>query len=918
MNTNSDFDCDLSVRYPAEESEIFLFRRGGLDFNLLSCLKVPSLIAWSERVEELREDERRARDAFQAVLKKIVAETTSASIARSAKNLRRTVRAGGTLDRAGLNLSRLCAAYPNLATHVDAVESSILKLSSYLDLGESVAELQVRRVREEILRFAKEPRLRKGILLQSNELDHHLDRITGVPNLSEKRMRKIEQTILKYLYRAAAKTSPFGTLGVVGLGSFVMQPLDSPSLVEVDLCQGTSSSGEMNLALLGHIIHTITETDGMLIDVPLELNKSVLKSGLRYRYVRRSRVGPTDSYQMGLSPRSESVFFLGAEGIIQRVVQLMGDGRKLQAPDIVNELLFDSGVTASVDEILDYIRALVKVGFLVSPIFSVDLANPRPATDFALRLAKIGSVWAQAVSEHILSLQSLVNDYVNAESDSRRILDERMRVEVRGIESAIGVSSEINLTSICFEDVADRGTVCKVDNGWWTHEVLPTLEICGRFLSLFDRSASIRLALKAYFLARYGAGGVVRDVTGFLDEFRQDCFEELQRALLRHRDYSENLTVNPLPNWFDLDDVKFLDDSKQRLQRFLQGAVDQCGPEPWVLELDRNWLNEFLRDMPETAPIQPDPRSFFLQMGLRGNNPYVVINKSYCGMGLQFSRFSKLLDSVVDYEVIDRVRSRNTPFSDSVLMAELRGGMDTTNLNAHPHLTGYELLCPGETSERPVSEQIDLCSLVLKYDPHKGVILWSDERRARVVPVYLGFLLPYLLSPIQQELLLLSPVNMAMPNFFEGVKVNGFRYPRLTVGGVVLQRRTWRFPKKELPDTHTNMKVSARYLLWRDWKRANGIPDQVFLQPQAGRSVDDGEVNRARLNASTKPLFVDFDSEISVRLFDRAIANYSDPIEIVEMLPNPNELLVDRSSGKRYVTEFICDINPPRSWSGMC
>src|SRR5205823_1807434 len=54
------------------------------------------------------------------------------------------------------------------------------------------------------------------------------------------------------------------------------------------------------------------------------------------------------------------------------------------------------------------------------------------------------------------------------------------------------------------------------------------------------------------------------------------------------------------------------------------------------------------------------------------------------------------------------------------VFAELTGGYDTTNLNLHPQVTPYELVCPGDVSSRPAGEQIPVSDLIIVDDEESG------------------------------------------------------------------------------------------------------------------------------------------------------------------------------------------------------
>ena len=166
-------------------------------------------------------------------------------------------------------------------------------------------------------------------------------------------------------------------------------------------------------------------------------------------------------------------------------------------------------------------------------------------------------------------------------------------------------------------------------------------------------------------------------------------------------------------------------------------------------------------------------------------------------------------------------------------MAELRGGYETTNLNIHPAVTQYEIVCPGDASTRPKDEQIALDDLVLVHDAEADRVRLMSTRLGReVVPVYLGFLMPMALPEIQQILLCFSPSGMAQIDLWAGtgdpVPVDGITsYPRLVLGDLVLQRRMWKLNTAVFPFRDPRHSDAEHLLRVRRWRLDHGLPAAV-------------------------------------------------------------------------------------------
>lgn len=905
----------------AEDSpSYFLLRRGGLPFDLVEELGTPELAAWFRRGEQLRQDGDAARETLSRTLERRIIPEATDRTRRRAINLRRALRAGRVPDPDSATVRELSEEFPELVPDLARITAAAEDVRAHEGLGDQVAEAEVARVRSVLAAAATDPRLRQGILLQSRDLDGFLAAY-GASAPTTKRVRRLERSLLNYVYRACAKTSPFSTLGVVGVGR--IGTMDESGRSEMTLQTGKRLlvDAGLNLGVLGRIIDIVSGSDTLLRDVPLALNSSVEDWETRLRYVRRTRRAAKSDAPVDMGQLSESVFYLGSEHVTSAVVSILPPGRSLTSPRAAEELARAVQDDLPVEHVLEYLHALLRVGFLVTPVLVVDISSEHPVRDFARRLSELDCNWAPRTAAALRRLEELAQGYALADVTGRREIDSRMRGELAVIEEALGAPGRLtSLDTIVFEDVADPSTETVVSGTWWAEEVMPVLQDYGKLLSVYDPSGPIRLSMAAYFHARYGTTGVVPDVTTFLHEFGQDCFEQLQQAMLGHQDFKEDQTLSPLPNWFRLPELDQIDQAKLRIRDHLQQLIDQHGGAAHRVDLDRGWLSRMAEEIPSTGIWERDPRSYFVQVANQGPGSLAVLNKSYCGMGLHVSRFARLVDQGGEMSLTDYARDRNRVSDTATVLAELRGGLDTTNLNLHPHLTDYELVCPGEISFRPEREQIPLAALEIRSSPQDGLYLWSEAHQARVIPVYLGFLMPFALPTMQQALLLFSSANMAMPNLWNGVNFgSGARYPRIQVGPVVLRRESWFVPVEELPEIPAVATAAERYRAWRTWQAEQGLPDELFLQPRSSRSALGGDDEVPDVLAA-KPQYVDLTSEVSLRLFDHNVRQQRGEIELVEMLPGRDELCADGTTGERYVAEFTIDINAPSEprdpWKG--
>jgi hypothetical protein len=155
-----------------------------------------------------------------------------------------------------------------------------------------------------------------------------------------------------------------------------------------------------------------------------------------------------------------------------------------------------------------------------------------------------------------------------------------------------------------------------------------------------------------------------------------------------------------------------------------------------------------------------------------------------------------------------------------------------------------------------------------------------------------------------------APVLECFGEFVSALAVNLFRLraprpfaPRVNIDRLTVCRRTWRFPVGAMGRVPVRSGDPAHERL-RGWMAARGVPRHVF----------------ARGPRHPKPFYVDFGAPVLVDNLARALRGCGpdDEVEVVEMLPSPDELWLSLGTG-RYTSELrVVAVDPvtpdPASW----
>ncbi len=119
--------------------------------------------------------------------------------------------------------------------------------------------------------------------------------------------------------------------------------------------------------------------------------------------------------------------------------------------------------------------------------------------------------------------------------------------------------------------------------------------------------------------------------------------------------------------------------------------------------------------------------------------------------------------------------------------------------------------------------------------------------------------------------------------------------PRLRCGKAIVQRRSWTVRQDEIgPGDYTGISrdlvlAIERLRSEKDW------PRYVYIRPTEQALRRSGAEGRDK---DTKPVFVDFESYLSLEIFHRWLTKAGE-VEVTEMLPDPDHLLWHEPDGRR-------------------
>ncbi|GIG05103.1 lantibiotic dehydratase [Catellatospora coxensis] len=897
----------------------FMLRLAGLPFDTVAPLRFPQTVAWTQAMLEveqrLREGAPPVLDALEAVISEVAGQTERGRLIEIRRDVyngrapRQPAEAialvGRHAPQAGPALAGWLAAHDELA-RIRATGAQILA-DEQLDRQRHLREL------------ATHPQFRAGLLLSSPSLDRYLPTFLSNPaGPLGKRARRIERSLLEYVYRTACKTSPFSWLTPVGLGRFT-QGSGDPLIVETAPEQWRSFP-RLNLAVLGRLGDTLLAEPALRADLPIQVTSGWRNDRNRVRYVRRQRRAGDDDAAGSMDILQENLFYLTSGTVLTELLETIPDGTSLTFGELVTRLHDNDPEHRRPADIDAYLVHLLRLGLLVVPQLHIDLHHPDPVRGFRDGLAQLGRGWSAEVCERLDLVSGYVREYAHADLDRRRDLLEAIRGELAEGQHDLGRAEATLPRTVLYEDVSLGAGRVTADEAQWREKILPAAAGLSKILPVFDLMLPHRLTAKGFFRARFGPGGRCTDLVRLVHEFHQDFYDQFLESTARRRPFNEQLEYQPQENWFQLAEITALDKARVELVRRMREAY-AAHPDPAAdLVLDDDFMDGVAELLPDNIN-ELNPRSFFLHLAEIDGRPQAVLNRAYSGLTLLFSRFAHCFadGGEVEHGLVEGLKATLAQLAPpGAVFAELTGGYDTTNLNLHPSVVPYQLVCPGDVSFRPVAEQIPVDDLVIEDDVEGDRLrLRSQRLGVEVIPVYLGFLMPMALPEVQRILLTFSYTNMSAIDMWSGTdqplgddEIGG--HPRLVYKDLVLTRRLWKMDPASLPVRGAGQSDADWFLDWNRWARKHGLPRRVFASQDASAPAVRKPGAPAGPPPSTKPQYVDFDSFMSLSLLDNMIKSAGRRVVLTEMLPDAEHLWV-RADGNRWVTELTVEIDGRRS-----
>ncbi|MFB7909499.1 lantibiotic dehydratase [Kitasatospora sp. NPDC056076] len=780
-----------------------------------------------------------------------------------------------------------------------------------------------------VRRHTANPAFRHGLVqgnpMLSDALTAWLDSPAGAEPARRTRLR-----LVKYLARAAAKTSPYATFTVTGLGEWRR----CGSAVAPTGATAWRSVVEPNVWVMQRLAHALAGPRTPPRGRVLRVNPTLCEEDGRFWFVAPGW--------------SERVLSVAADGAARACVDLLRAGGPRTAAELRDHLAARAGGSAARSDAVAAVAEVAEVTAATSATTVTETATAYLARLVEVGLLEVALPFADQSPDHLGELlrhlerwelpdgqrqlqavRRALAAYPGSSAAVRTALHRRVDREITGLLETYGTPGDRTQApprkNLFHENAVFTEVVLHGDPQRWAG-ALADLAAVGRLLALFRPDAALRLVAAEVFADHAGPVPFPlfhRALVTRLRDARPGSAAAELRALLNPATAGGHPPgASPVPA------VRELAGLRAEAIGFLR---DHPADGDGVVRLPARAVDRLLADL---APHRsaPGPLSCYVQEAGRDDDGDLdlVLNGVGAGHGHGTARLRRVLSELAQEKggFADRTAEPADGPADrpgGVLFAE-SGGAFGSNLNLRADGVRFEIDTPGVDSHRPAAERLPAAELFVDHDPdRRRLVLRHGPDGPEVRPLHLGTMADRLLPPL---MLLLVRLFGETPGPSAGLwelltttpaahSREVLHRPRTAVGRVVVARASWCVRADAVP-RQSRGEHEAHYLLrLTDWARRHGVPERTFVravpdrpaprQPAGGREPQrPGDLGELR---DRKPMFLDLANPDLVLLFHRLLTRPDRVLLFQEALPDPAAAPVLGGLGRRVV-EYVVEVDP--------
>lgn len=737
------------------------------------------------------------------------------------------------------------------------------------------------------IEFEKE-NLRIKTKLQT--LSHHIDFQNALPLSSisfakslqkywdknpkdfRKKELQTEQTVMQYIARMAAKTSPFSSFTKVNSFTLERSTTLQSGVQKIKNLQTTLESGgtlESGVQKIKNL-HTTLESCGTLSfnNFLLQLFQSLFIFNSKIFNYLKIRINSTLEKQ-----ETEYRFLVNFQNVesfqrveIQPILELFEsyftDNQQIAVFELIHKI--GEEVESEEADLINFVKELVEIGFL-----EVDFDFNGNTENWLIKLrdfVKQTPVFDVADVTFFNHLEQQLLDFSQAMMWQRILILENLHQTIDNFLKKYkfegNLKAILSPEQLIYEDVA----TAKMPH--------------------FEEKAIEKLIFSIHNLL---------EKVNFLKGK-----ERLQIEYFFNQFYDENAIVPLLDfyeNYFKIGkqiketDIPAIQTESELLRNWAK-AVGKMVSEKYkkdenlILKIeDFEAINERLKI--KTKPLKASSLACLALMYEEDGELKAVLNSVTQGYGKMTGRFLKLMPKAFTEDL----RRFNADLETDNLMAD---NVDASFFNANIHLPllKYEISMPKSQNQLPDNQQFKVKDLAI-CNINNEIVLWHLELKKKVEVFDLGIQTLKGRSSLYQLLMNFSPIVPDLQYLKEAIEViipqNGKNYmvfPRVIFENWVLFRKEWIFKNWEI---NHQIKYAENWKSIQEIKKIlmdKKIEDKFYIKIQSKIS---SKIIQNKSNE--KPIYVDVNNIFLLKIFMKLISNENKSIKITEILPISKNLL---------------------------
>ncbi len=743
---------------------------------------------------------------------------------------------------------------------------------------EDVYEREFSRERLQLLEFLDDVHLLRGIAISSPGLVKKArSKALSFATSSGANPAKWEESLLRFVTRAATKLSANSTLTTYALGSLQESTESHVSI------QPIGTRREFSLVRIDR--PPIEQFQALLLEHPAVRRRTLvawnesadeIEPGA-FRFVRDShwKLDTTTGEFRFVRPARIKVKFPQSFQVsaFDAILSLISPG--LVYSDLLDRL------ETEVSDAQDTLDQLLSIGFLVllPPWPTHEPWLERRICDFLLSIVE-DEPDVREITEALEELVTLEEGYVRARRPERCVVDMqkaftrlmRKTVPVAEFEEFESPATVATRTRF-YEDVLEvPSTNAPIDRGVFqlttsaAEELLDVVGLFSRFDSLFHRRHEVVHTLAAWWRAHEPTR-------------REIPFEEVAEAFApmwkTFLNFHGTSSEDPCKAWNPLSSPALTSLQEHRAWA-LSRVRELLEDAPRKDFLSAESLQALIERLPDRYRPLVGVSVFFQPADAEGST--WVLHSINEGTGRYLSRVVPMLRGEHRERFLGHLRARSTIEVEGEEADLLEVKHPWLHLvRAHPPQTTRVLELRGLHLDLPPERRVKLDELVLQADPESETFRLIDRTDRRVLPVSLSTLPNAGLSNKLRFLLMfgVGETRGIFPSARSHTEHGVTTSHRLTCENVVLRRKCWLIPIEELRQDLANADDISRHKIVDQWRHRLELPNEGFYRELASCGKH-------------KPQFVRFDSPFLCRLFVRSLLQKDDAtLSFSEALPAP-------------------------------